>query len=107
MSVYKKMKPYVPDMGGILTLAFLLIIGSSLALIAEYQAIYFFLEKILVESGLEGLAHLVTILCLCAMAYALIYFFGSMATHLIAFRLEANLKKSWHGCPSGGPLDLF
>ena len=39
MSVYKKMKPYVPGMGGILILAFLLIIGSSVALIAEYQAI--------------------------------------------------------------------
>lgn len=107
MSVYKKMKPYVPDMGGILTLAFLLIIGSSLALIAEYQAIYFFLEKILVESGLEGLAHLVTILCLCAMAYALIYFFGSMATHLIAFRLEANLKKAGMDALLEAPSTFF
>lgn len=94
MSVYKKMKPYVPGMGGILILAFLLIIGSSVALIAEYQAIYLFLKKILVASGLEGLSHLVTILCLCALAYTVIYFIGCMATHRIAFRLEANLKKA-------------
>lgn len=94
MSVYKKMKPYVPGMGGILILAFLLIIGSSVALIAEYQAIYLFLKKILVASGLEGLTHLVTILCLCALAYTVIYFIGCMATHRIAFRLEANLKKA-------------
>lgn len=87
------MKPYVPGMGGILILAFLLIIGSSVALIAEYQAIYLFLKKILVASGLEGLTHLVTILCLCALAYTVIYFIGCMATHRIAFRLEANLKK--------------
>lgn len=107
MSVYKKMKPYVPGMGGILILAFLLIIGSSVALIAEYQAIYLFLKKILVASGLEGLTHLVTILCLCALAYTVIYFIGCMATHRIAFRLEANLKKSRHGCPFGGPLGLF
>lgn len=93
MSVYKKMKPYVPGMGGILILAFLLIIGSSVALIAEYQAIYLFLKKILVASGLEGLSHLVTILCLCALAYTVINFIGCMATHRIAFRLEANLKK--------------
>lgn len=37
---------------------------------------------------------MVTILCLCALAYTVINFIGCMATHRIAFRLEANLKKA-------------
>lgn len=94
MAVYKKIRTYVPGMGGMLFLAALLIFASSMALLAEYQRIYLFLEKILAQVHLEDLTLLASLVVLLAVAHALLYFFGLMATHAIAFRLEANLKKA-------------
>lgn len=107
MTVYKKIKTYVPKMGGILALAVILILGSSLALIAEYHMIYLFLEKILQSVQLEGLTTLVTALVICALVYTLAYFFGLMATHAIAFRLEANLKKAGMDALLEAPFVFF
>ena len=107
MSVYKKIKEYVPGMGGILLLAAVLILGSSFALICEYRMIYSFLEKILQRVQLESLTSLVAIIVLCALAYTLAYFFGAMATHVIAFRLEAELKKAGMDALLEAPFSFF
>lgn len=107
MTVYKKMKEYVPDIGGILLLAGVLILVSSFALIAEYQMIYMFLNEFLTSVHLEGASSFVSILLICALGHALTYFFGAMATHLIAFRLEANLKKAGMDALLDAPFSFF
>lgn len=107
MSVYKKIKKYVPDMGGVLFLAALLIIGSSFALIAEYRMIYLFLEEVLAAAKLQSSAWLVTAIVLCGLAYTLSYFFAAMATHLIAFRLEAKLKKAGMDALLEAPFSFY
>lgn len=107
MAVYKKIRTYVPGMTGVLMLTFLLILGSSVALIAEYRMIYRFLEKILVTVNMQDLTSLVAIIVLCGLAYTLTYFFAAMATHLIAFRLEANLKKAGMDALLEAPFSFY
>ncbi|MBY4797540.1 ABC transporter ATP-binding protein/permease [Collinsella sp. AGMB00827] len=107
MDAYKKIKSYVPGMGGVFVVAMALIIISSVALIAEYQVIYAFLEEILIGAHLEGLTFLATILVLYATVYTLTYFAGAMATHFIAFRLEANLKKSGMDALLNAPFSFY
>ncbi len=107
MDVYKKIKTYVPGMGAVLFLAFFFIIGSSVILIAEYRILYTFIEKILASQNLEGLSMLVAILVLCALAYTVVTFLAAMATHLIAFRLEANLKKAGMDALLEAPFAFF
>ena len=107
MDVYKKIKTYVPGMGAVLFLAFFCIIGSSAILIAEYRILYTFIERILASQNLEGLSMLVAILVLCALAYTVVTFLAAMATHLIAFRLEANLKKAGMDALLEAPFAFF
>lgn len=107
MAIYKKIKAYVPGMGSLLFLAFLFIIGSSFALLVEYQMIYLFLEKILLSVHLEGLTLLVTILVIGALFYTLTYFLSCLVTHRIAFRLEANLKQAGMDALLEAPFAFF
>lgn len=107
MTVYKKIRQYVPRMGLALALAFLLIAGSSAFLIAEYRMIYSFLNKILAGQNLEGLTGLASGIFLCGVAYTLSYFVALMTTHFIAFRLEANLKKAGMDALLEAPFSFF
>lgn len=107
MSVYKKIKDYVPGMGGVLILALLLVITSSVALIIEYNSIYLFLEKILANGPLDGLSGVAATVFIAGLIYIIAYFSGTIATHLIAFRLEANLKKAGIHSLLEAPFSFF
>lgn len=107
MAVYKKIKYYVPHMGRMLFIAFLCIIGASAILIAEYHQIYIFLEKILANLYFNKLTNVATILVLLGFGYTLIYFLALITAHLVAFRLETNLKKAGMDALLEAPFSFF
>ncbi len=91
--IYKKLKKYVPEKlvcayGGIF-MAFV----SACFVILSYYHIYHFLGEIIIGTGNGDFVNSALIIVLYLMIGVVTYFASVTLTHILAFRLETNLKK--------------
>lgn len=91
--IYKKLKEYAPEKLGYAYLGIFLAFIAAFCSVASYYYIYHFLSEIIINKNIDvALAMSIRIVIL-LIASALVYFASVMSTHLLAFRLETNLKK--------------
>ena len=61
--------------------------------VASYYYLYRFLRKVIVDVDMTGAVPLAMDVVIFLIANALVYFLALWSTHILAFRLETNLKK--------------
>ncbi|WP_455257536.1 ABC transporter ATP-binding protein [Peptoniphilus asaccharolyticus] len=91
--IYKKLKEYVPEKISLAYIGIMLTIISSACMVASYWYLYRLLNMILVEKSVTDAVQTAGYILGFLIANAIIYFMSVWCTHLVAFRLETNLKK--------------
>lgn len=91
--VYKKLFSYVPEYKFMAYLAILLAALSSILSIGAFYFVYQFLNRLIVQNNATDSAFYAMIIMVMMVASILIYMFAGGLTHLVAFRLETNLRK--------------
>ncbi len=93
MNVYKKLFRYVPDsiINGYLSIILSGI--SAVFMVYGYYLIYRFLEEIIKKNNYENAIHFSIGIVVSLTVSALLYLIAGMASHVLAFRLETNLRK--------------
>lgn len=91
--VYKKLFSYVPEYKFVAYLAILLAALSSILSIGAFYFVYQFLNRLIVQNNATDSAFYAMIIMVMMVASILIYMFAGGLTHLVAFRLETNLRK--------------
>lgn len=91
--IYKKLKTYAPERIGFAYIGILMALGAAALSIMSYYYLYGFLRKVIVEVDMTGAATLAFRVALFLIANTFVYFLALWSTHVLAFRLETNLKK--------------
>lgn len=91
--IYKKLKEYVPEKLYLGYLGVFLSMLSSGFIVMTYWYLFRFLNSVLVERNIGEATEMATYAIGFLLANAVVYFASLWATHLLAFRLETNLKK--------------
>ncbi|EGY80729.1 ABC transporter ATP-binding protein [Peptoniphilus indolicus] len=91
--IYKKLKEYVPEKIHLVYSGILLTIISSACMAASYWHLYKLLNSLLVEKKVVDAVNIAGCILGFLIANAIVYFISLWCTHLVAFRLETNLKK--------------
>lgn len=91
--IYKKLKKYVPEKLGYAYLGIFLAFVAAVCSVLSYYYIYQFLSEIIVNKNIDAALTMSVRIVVLLIAGVLIYFASVMATHILAFRLETNLKK--------------
>lgn len=91
--IYKKLKTYVPERLGFAFFGMILALVAAALSIASYYELYHFLQKVIVDTDMEGAVSLAARVVILLIANVIVYFLALWATHILAFRLETNLKK--------------
>ncbi|KAB0577953.1 ATP-binding cassette subfamily B protein [Fusobacterium naviforme] len=91
--IYKKLKQYAPERIGFGWAGMLLALLSATLTISAYYYLYLFLEDLLSVKKLFLTVPLALHMVLLLTASLFLYFASLIATHILAFRLETNLKK--------------
>ncbi len=93
MDIYRKLFHYVPEKKGYAYLAVVLTAASTVFQFGSFWYLYRFLSSLLIHGDVnQGNAAAFAILWM-LLAYGILYFLGVMSTHIVAFRLETNLRK--------------
>ena len=71
----------------------LLALAAAALSIASYYYLYGFLRKVIVEADVAGAVPLAVRVAVFLIANTVVYFLALWTTHMLAFRLETNLKK--------------
>lgn len=90
--IYKKLKKYVPERLCFAYIGVALAIAASAMLIISYYNLYDFLGKIIIYRDMESALPLAVKVIGFLIANTIVYFMSLWATHILAFRLETNLK---------------
>lgn len=93
IKVYKKLFSYVPEYKYLAYLAILLAAISSVFTIGAFYDMYLFLDHLIVQNNATNIAHYARTVVGFMMTGIGIYLFAGILTHLVAFRLETNLRK--------------
>lgn len=93
MKTYRKLLSYVPDKKYLAFLSMLLSIIASVLMILPFWYLWKFLERIIVDGDNKGALFYAVVIVSLLIAYGVVYFFSLWASHLLAFRLESNLRK--------------
>ena len=91
--IYKKLKTYAPERIGFAYIGILMALGAAALSIISYYYLYGFLRKAIFEVDMTGAATLAFRVALFLIANTFVYFLALWSTHVLAFRLETNLKK--------------
>ena len=91
--IYKKLKTYVPERLGFAFCGIVLALVAAALSIASYYDLYHFLQKVIVDTDMEGAVSLAVRVVILLISNVVAYFLALWATHILAFRLETNLKK--------------
>ena len=75
-------------------IALILTFLASASLVVSYRFVYQFLQDLLTGGLLANAGYSAIWVVVCLLLHALIYFLAILCTHLLAFRLETNLKKA-------------
>lgn len=94
MKIYDKLIKYAPERIGYAYVCIVFSILSSISLMASYWFFWKFLHELLVFRDVKNVTqYAISIVCW-MLAYGILYFLSLWASHLLAFRLETNLRKS-------------
>lgn len=91
--IYSKLKQYAPEKLGFAYLGILMAFIAALFSIASYYYLYSFLEKVIVDMDISSAFPLAVRIVVFLIVSGLVYFLSVICTHVLAFRLETNLKK--------------
>ncbi len=91
--IYKKLKTYVPERAAFAGIGVLLALAAAALSIASYYCLYGFLRKVIVEADVAGAVPVAARVVVFLIANTVVYFLALWTTHMLAFRLETNLKK--------------
>lgn len=91
--IYKKLRQYVPEKMAFAYIGIILSMGAAILSVLSYKYIYEFFSKIIVENDMAGALPLAWKIVIFLIASAVVYFLSVTSTHILAFRLETNLKK--------------
>lgn len=91
--IYKKLKTYVPERIGLAYAGILMALAGAAFSVVSYYYLYRFLRKIIVDADVEGAVSLAGFVVIFLIANTVVYFLALWSTHMLAFRLETNLKK--------------
>ena len=91
--VYRKLFAYVPEKRHLIFVSICLSALSTLAVVGAYYYLYLFFDRLLTEQDPSGsFFYAWVIFGLLIGGYA-VYFIGVLASHVLGFRLETNLRK--------------
>ena len=91
--IYKKLKTYVPERLAFAFIGMLMALAAAALSVTSYYFLYEFLQKVIVEEDAAGAVPLAMYVVIFLIANTLVYFLAIWSTHMLAFRLETNLKK--------------
>ena len=93
MKVYKKLFSYVPNMKIVGYLSILISSISAFILVYGYYFIYKFLEEVIVNESYHYASYYSIRIVLYLTVSAILYLVSVFLSHILAFRLETNLRK--------------
>ena len=93
MGTYKKLFSYAPEKKHLAYVSAILSTTASILAVLPFWYLWKFLEKIMVMKDNDGAVHYATVIVLLLIAYGITYFLSLWASHILAFRLESNLRK--------------
>ena len=94
MNIYKRLFSYTPERMGYAYLSIFFSIISGFLSIAPFWYLWKFLEQLIVHQDLETGMYYATIIVLLMIANAVTYFLALASSHILAFRLETNMRKA-------------
>lgn len=94
MNTYKKLLKYVPEKKGYAFLAVILSILATVLLIAPYWYFWKFLIELLVYKNVAHSKTYAFTIIILMVANVIVYYLAVWSSHLLAFRLETNLRKA-------------
>ncbi|MGP1475287.1 MAG: ABC transporter ATP-binding protein [Treponema sp.] len=92
MNVYKRLFKYVPEKTHCAYISAVLATVSAVLSMLPYWYLWKFLHALVAMKNYEGSKHYAVVIVGMMIAQGLIYFAALWASHLLAFRLETNLK---------------
>ncbi|MDO4793244.1 MAG: ABC transporter ATP-binding protein [Filifactor alocis] len=93
MNTYKKLLKYTPERMGYAYLSMIFSVGSTILTVLPYWYLWKFLNELIVEQSFEGSYYYARLIVGLMLLNALVYFVSLWCSHLLAFRLETNLRK--------------
>lgn len=93
MEIYKKLLKYVPEKKFLAIFAVFLTAIATVFQFITFWYLYQFLNALIVNRNTAEGKHAAYVIAGFLLAYGISYFFSLIATHIVAFRLESNLKK--------------
>lgn len=93
MGIYKRLFKYTPEKLYCLILSCLFSVISTVCSIAPYWFLWKFLKSVLVDKDYSGGKFYAIVIVSLLIVYTVFYFFSLWFSHLLGFRLEANLRK--------------
>ena len=93
MKVYKKLFSYVPTVRFNGYLSILLSSFSAFFMVYGYYYIYRFLNEIIVSGNFGNASNNSIKIVVCLTSSAILYLLSGIPSHILAFRLETNLRK--------------
>ena len=91
--VYKKLFAYVPEKRYLIYVSVFLSVISTFAVAGAYYCLYLFFDRLLVAGDLSGSAFYAWMIFGLLIGGNAVYFIGVLASHVLGFRLETNLRK--------------
>ena len=91
--IYKKLKIYAPERIGLAYVGIFLALAAAVFSVGSYFYIYHFLRNVIVDNDITSAVSMAVRVVLLLIINTLVYFLALWSTHVLAFRLETNLKK--------------
>ena len=93
MKVYEKLKKYAKERIGYAYLSVFFSLLASSILMASYWFLWKFLKELLGTRNMKNVEQYALWILFSMIGYTIFYFFSLWCSHLVAFRLETNLRK--------------
>lgn len=91
--VYSKLFAYVPEKRYLIYVSVVLSVLSTFAVVGAYYYLYVFFDRLIVEEDFSGSVFYAWIIFGLLIGGNAVYFIGVLASHVLGFRLETNLRK--------------
>lgn len=105
--VYKKLLAYVPEKKHLVFVSVILSVLSTFAVVGAYYYLYVFFDRLIIENDLSGSAFYAWVIFGLLIGGNTVYFIGVLASHVLGFRLETNLRKRGIEGLSGASFRFF
>ena len=91
--VYGKLFAYVPEKRHLILLSVFLSVASTFAIAGAYYYLYLFFEQLMIRGDPSGSIFYAWMIFGLLIGGTTVYFIGVLASHVLGFRLETNLRK--------------